>query len=119
MNPAVLRWNNNYPFKTTPHYVWYIALSDSGEVTAFMPLKKLATGIRIDNYYVAGEERTLFDALIDRIIADMGSKPLWAMVHKRHSAVFADHSFAVAQALVRYDKMLYTPRPAHQEPTTV
>lgn len=27
MNPAVLRQNNNYPFKTTRNHVWYIAPS--------------------------------------------------------------------------------------------
>ena len=25
MNPAIIRQNNNYPFKTTDHYLWYIA----------------------------------------------------------------------------------------------
>lgn len=28
MNPAVLRQNNNYPFKTTPRHVWFVALKD-------------------------------------------------------------------------------------------
>ena len=26
LNPAVLRQNNNYPFKTGPKYTWYIAI---------------------------------------------------------------------------------------------
>ena len=29
MNPAVLRQNNNYPFKTTRNHVWYIAMDES------------------------------------------------------------------------------------------
>ena len=28
MNPAVLRQNNNYPFKTTRNHVWYIAMDE-------------------------------------------------------------------------------------------
>ena len=40
MNPAVLRQNNNYPFKTTFRYVWHVAVED-GAVMGFMPLKPL------------------------------------------------------------------------------
>ena len=28
MNPKVLRANNNYPFKTTERFQWYIAVED-------------------------------------------------------------------------------------------
>lgn len=38
MNPAVLRQNNNYPFKTTRNHVWYIAM-DEQRVLGFMPVK--------------------------------------------------------------------------------
>ena len=39
MNPAILRQNNNYPFKTSNRYLWYIAISD-GVIVGFIPLKK-------------------------------------------------------------------------------
>ena len=29
MNPKVLRANNNYPFKTTERFQWYIAVEDN------------------------------------------------------------------------------------------
>ena len=28
MNPAILRQNNNYPFKTSNRYLWYIGRSN-------------------------------------------------------------------------------------------
>mgnify|MGYP007079103828 FL=1 len=29
MNPAILRQNNNYPFKTSRSHVWYIAFHET------------------------------------------------------------------------------------------
>ena len=37
MNPDVLSANNNYPFKTTEQYVWFIAI-DKKSVVGFMPV---------------------------------------------------------------------------------
>lgn len=39
MNPDVLSANNNYPFKTTEHYVWFIAV-DKKSVVGFMPVER-------------------------------------------------------------------------------
>ena len=39
MNPAILRQNNNYPFKTSRSHVWYIAFHETA-VVGFMPVKK-------------------------------------------------------------------------------
>ena len=47
MSPAVLRQNNNYPFKTTPQYTWHIAL-DGNTVVGFIPVKSTDTGPYID-----------------------------------------------------------------------
>ena len=54
MNPAVLRQNNNYPFKTTRNHVWYIAM-DEQRVLGFMPVKMTLTNNCIDNYYISGD----------------------------------------------------------------
>ena len=50
MNPAILRENNNYPFKTSNRYLWYIAISD-GVIVGFIPLKKNEKSYHIDNTY--------------------------------------------------------------------
>jgi uncharacterized membrane protein len=34
MNPAILRQNNNYPFKTSRSHVWYIAFHETAGVYA-------------------------------------------------------------------------------------
>lgn len=39
MNPKVLKANNNYPFKTTENYQWYIAVDDQEEVVGFLPVE--------------------------------------------------------------------------------
>ena len=36
---AILRQNNNYPFKTSRSHVWYIAFHETA-VVGFMPVKK-------------------------------------------------------------------------------
>ena len=41
MDPDVIRANNNYPFKTSEDFVWYIAIDNSGKKAV------------INNYYVA------------------------------------------------------------------
>lgn len=44
MNPEVLKQNNNYPFRTSESYTWYIAREEK-HVVGFVPLeqKKTAT----------------------------------------------------------------------------
>ena len=43
MNPKVLRANNNYPFKTTERFQWYIAVEDN-DVTGFVPVEQKSGG---------------------------------------------------------------------------
>ena len=72
MNPAVLRQNNNYPFKTTRNHVWYIAM-DEQRVLGFMPVKMTLTNNCIDNYYISGDNSSVIEVLLDRIIHDFSS----------------------------------------------
>ena len=64
MNPAVLRQNNNYPFKTTRNHVWYIAM-DEQRVLGFMPVKMTLTNNCIDNYYISGDNSSVIEVLLD------------------------------------------------------
>lgn len=55
MDPEVIRANNNYPFKTSEEYVWFIALRDK-EVVGFIPVEqKNRKKAVINNYYVNAE----------------------------------------------------------------
>lgn len=111
MSPAVLRQNNNYPFKTSNRYRWYIAVSD-GEVVGFIPLRKTGKGCHIDNYYIRGDRAETIDALLGRVVEDAGSGALLtALVHKRHVEAFQRSRFRTARQLSLYDKMEYIPAP--------
>ena len=56
MNPKVLRANNNYPFKTTERFQWYIAVEDN-DVTGFVPVEQKSGGYVINNYYVHNDDQ--------------------------------------------------------------
>ena len=93
MNPAVLRQNNNYPFKTTRNHVWYIAM-DEQRVLGFMPVKMTLTNNCIDNYYISGDNSSVIEVLLDRIIHDFSSDgSLVAVVHERHVEDFFNEEF--------------------------
>lgn len=73
MNPDVLSANNNYPFKTTEHYVWFIAV-DKKSVVGFMPVERRRSGCVINNYYVCDDNRETLSLLITTTLEAIGSK---------------------------------------------
>lgn len=107
MNPAVLRQNNNYPFKTTRNHVWYIAM-DEQRVLGFMPVKMTLTNNCIDNYYISGDNSSVIEVLLDRIIHDFSSDgSLVAVVHERHVEDFSMKNFIPRVEWKKYVKMRY------------
>lgn len=56
MDPEVIRANNNYPFKTTENFVWFIAV-ENRDVIGFIPAEqKSGKKVIINNYYVKAEK---------------------------------------------------------------
>ena len=107
MNPAVLRQNNNYPFKTTRNHVWYIAM-DEQRVLGFMPVKMTLTNNCIDNYYISGDNSYVIEMLLDRIIHDFSSDgSLVAVVHERPEEAFSIKNFIPCVEWKKYVKMRY------------
>ncbi|MCM1313684.1 MAG: hypothetical protein NC206_11045 [Bacteroides sp.] len=107
MNAAILRLNNNYPFKTSRHYRWYIAI-EKGEVIGFIPVKEKEREACIDNYYICGDESFLIDALLERVVADWACRTtLTAVVHKRHVDDFVRNGFKIHREWKIYDRMMY------------
>ena len=105
MNPAIIRQNNNYPFKTTDKYLWYIALTE-GIVEGFIPLKPTLSGYNIDNYYIRQDEDVTLDELLKRIIDKHGeSQSISALVHKRHTSAFLRNGFSIWLEMKNYNKM--------------
>ena len=97
MNPAILRQNNNYPFKTSRSHVWYIAFHETA-VVGFMPVKKGHLYYSIDNYFVSGDDPSVLSELLEEVIK-----------HKRHVKVFSQKKFQTCVEWKNYDKMHYLP----------
>ena len=107
MNPAIIRRNNNYPFKTSSKYIWYIAI-DNDEVIGFIPLKPILNGYCIDNYYIKGDEKEIIETLLNNIITNLCSSfALTALVHKCHVKDFIENGFITFLELKNYNKMEY------------
>lgn len=106
MNPAILRQNNNYPFKTGRNYVWYIAMKEE-HILGFMPIKQTLTNYCIDNYFISGDDSSIIEALLDYIVHDLTSDDLVAVVHKRHVEIFTKKNFSTSVEWKKYNKMQY------------
>jgi len=107
MNPAIIRQNNGYPFKTSKDFIWYIA-SDNGVIEGFMPLKKTQGGMLIDNYYIRGDNEQTIHCLLEKITDEVGKDSgLKATVFKRHVDIFREHGFRSSIEWKKYDKMTY------------
>lgn len=108
MDPVVIRQNNGYPFKTSKDFVWYIAVGGGG-IEGFVPLKRIAEGKLIDNYYVHEDNKETLGQLLEAIISEAGSGAnLKATVQKRHVETFRKHGFETVIEWKKYDKMFYT-----------
>lgn len=107
MSPEVLRYNNNYPFKTTPQHCWHICITN-GEVVGFMPLKTTRGGLSLDNYYIRDDNSEIIDALLNHIL-DNSDKPVTALSHKRHTDIFRRHGFITSTVFAQYNRMQFIP----------
>ena len=107
MNPRVLWQNNNYPFKTSEHYEWFVALDGEGVVRGFMPVElKAGNSVVINNYYVAGDDASVLRALIDAVWKAFGKeKVVRAVVLVRHEQVFMREGFETTVEWTLYKKM--------------
>lgn len=75
MDSEVLRANNNYPFKTSDNFVWFIA-TENRDVVGFVPVEqKSKKNAVINNYYVReeGERREeILAYLLPTVVAAFG-----------------------------------------------
>lgn len=114
MNPAIIRQNNNYPYKTSRNHIWYLA-SEQGLVLDFIPVKTGDNGALIDNYWFRGDDMQVADALLESVTGDFGDAGLLsALVHKRHVETFGTHGFVTTKIWSKYDKMQYRKQPAQE-----
>lgn len=107
MNPKILKYNNNYPFKTDDSFTWIIAMEDE-KVRGFFPVEIKGSIMVINNYYVdEKEESTFFPVLLEAAIqkqSELG-KRLQAVVMLRHIAFFEAAGFKTIKQWKVYQKM--------------
>lgn len=109
MKPSVLRQNNNYPFKTSERYVWFIAL-DEEDVVGFIPAEVKDKTVVINNYYVAGDDACVLASLLQEVIGVFADAcKLQSVTHVRHLPVFEENGFCVSKLWKLYVKMEYRP----------
>ena len=110
MDPEVLRQNNNYPFRTSAHYVWFVAMEDE-QVLGFIPVEMKESVHVINNYHVSKGQASVLDALLKDVLDYFTGKfALQAVVHTRHLSVFEENGFVVIRTWKLYIKMEYKKR---------
>jgi hypothetical protein len=105
MNEEVLSYNLNYPYRTSSRYVWFIA-KEKDRTLGFMPVKMGTGKAKINNYYVAGDDSTVFSALLKEIVMTLPPNyELESITQLRHVPDFEKNGFAVSLCWKRYAKM--------------
>ena len=112
MNPAVLKYNNRYPFKTTKNFEWYVAVDEeNGEAVGFIPLEHKNSETLINNYYAQTEGHDeILGWLLDAVKQDMTDEmpPLTALAQIQHAALFKEQGFTTTKEWKLYLKMQKT-----------
>jgi hypothetical protein len=106
MNEDALKYNLNYPYKTSDNYCWFIAVEE-GNTLGFIPAElresKIAT---INNYYVADDDSKVFSALLKEVVRmlqpDFGIESITQI---RHIPDFEKIGFSIVYQWKRYVKM--------------
>ena len=105
MDEEVLRYNLNYPYKTSPDYRWYIG-TEKTDTVGFIPVKLDGNKAVINNYYIADDDSAVLSALLQEIIRALRSGfEIEAVVQARHILIFEKCGFATMLYWKRYVKM--------------
>lgn len=109
MNPEIIKYNHNYPFKTSESFVWFVASSEE-QVVGFFPVEVRKKSAVINNYYVSNNDEDVFLSLLEAVINEfMGAeKVLEAVVQKPHESFFLAQGFEIERTWSLYLKMKKT-----------
>ena len=112
MNPAVLKQNYNFPFRTSEHFQWFVGLDGEGQVAGFVPVECKRTEYVIHNYYVRGKDPDVLSALLARVLQAFPDKWLAAVSFVEDAELFSSLGFVAEKTWTRYVKM--RKEPAHE-----
>lgn len=106
MNPEIIKYNHNYPFKTNDSFIWFVAFS-ANQVVGFFPVEERGKSLIINNYYVSKDDEGVFLSLLKSVANELleGEKVLEAVVQKPHESYFRAQGFEVERAWSLYLKM--------------
>lgn len=105
MDSSVLRQNNNYPFKTSVHHIWFVAVEEE-QVLGFMPVEVKNDQAVINNYYIADENPGFLIAMLKSVLGYFGKEyRVQAVVQMRDIDVFKKHKFEVIRTWKVYVRM--------------
>lgn len=105
MDSAVLRQNNNYPFKTSAGHIWFVAV-EGERVLGFVPVEVKKEHAVINNYYIADENPDVLHAMLMETVRYFGKEyRLQAVVQTRDIDVFKKYKFEVIRAWKVYVRM--------------
>ena len=109
MDPAVLKQNYNFPFRTGEAFEWFVALNERGEVAGFVPVEGKRSEHVINNYYVRGKDAEVLEALVKRVLQAFPDKWLAAVSFREDEELFARLGFVAEKTWTRYVKMRKEP----------
>lgn len=105
MNEEVLKYNLNYPFRTSSQYRWFIAVSE-GDTLGFIPVKLKDGKAIINNYYIADDDADVFSSLLKQIVQEfLFDFDIEAVTQTRHISHFKRNGFSMVLQWTRYIKM--------------
>ncbi|WP_418573528.1 hypothetical protein [Phocaeicola sp.] len=106
MNPEILKYNHNYPFKTGESFIWFVAFQQ-GKVVGFFPVEIRKKAIVINNYYVENDDESVFSGLLEAVVDEFQDedKTLEAVVQKVHESFFSVQKFEVERTWSTYLKL--------------
>ncbi|RHD58205.1 hypothetical protein [Phocaeicola plebeius] len=106
MNPEIIKYNHNYPFKTNESFIWFVAFS-ANQVVGFFPVEVRKKSLVINNYYVSNDDEDVFVSLLEAVDNDFlgEERDVEAVVQKPHESYFRTHGFEIERAWSLYLKM--------------
>lgn len=110
MRRSVLRQNNNYPFWTSRSHIWFVA-SEGDAVQGFMPAELGDGTLKIDNYFISGDDRRLLSLLLQEIVRlYRRDYTIRSVTHMRHMETFRNEGFVTVKEWKQYVQMEYDKR---------